>query len=70
MSTNVAGLYKTDSGALIFDSNTLIAGDNLNNPTNALTKNGSIYEFKIIPSIAMQTSVTDSQGVLKLFSAF
>ena len=70
-SNNVAGLYKTDSGVLIFDSNSLNVGDNLNNPTNALTKNGIIHEFKVIPSIAMQTSVYDSMGVNQnYYSAF
>ena len=62
-SNNVAGLFKTDSGGLIFDSNTLSVGDNLSNPSNILTNNGLIHEFKGIPSIAMQMSVYDSIGV-------
>ena len=68
MSTNVAGLYKADSGA-IFDSNTLIAGDNLNNPTNALTKNGSIeFEYYRVLQCKPQLQIL---GVHKnYFSAF
>ena len=51
---NVAGLYKTDSGSIIFDLNSLTVGENLSNPTNTLTKNGLVYNFKVKPSIAIQ----------------
>ena len=52
---NVAGLYKTTSGGLVFDSNSLQVGDNLMSPTSSLTKDGKLHNFKTTPSVAMQT---------------
>ena len=43
---NVAGLYKTTSGGLVFDSNSLQVGDNLMSPTSSLTKDGKLHNFK------------------------
>ena len=48
----IAGLYKTVSGGIVFDSSNLKVGDNLSSPTSSLTKDGKTHNFNVDPSIA------------------
>ena len=66
---NVAGLYKTKSGAIVFDQNNLNINDSLQRPTSSLTKDGKLHSFSVDPSIAMKLDPNGS-GQQNEYSAF
>ena len=49
---HAAGLYKTVSGAYVFDQNNLVVGGELQSPSSALIYNGKPYSFSSEPIIA------------------
>ena len=67
--SNVAGLYKTKSGAIVFDQNNLNINDSLQRPTSSLTKDGKLHSFSVEPSIAMKID-PNGTGQQNEYSAF
>ena len=58
--SHATGLYKTVSGAYVFDTNNLDNGQELQSPSSALIYNGKPYSFESEPVVAFRTEQHNS----------